>query len=126
MPVVTAPDSSASWSQVSRGQWCGSPPTPTSPSACAWPAPRTSAWVTAAGLEPLRGRPGHPTSATRSNPAVVLTSGLDDSVMPGDIPIGLVDRSDRRNAGMQLLLVDFAVGFSQLDVVQVLKWTPPR
>lgn len=58
---------------------------------------------------------------------VVLTSGLDDSVMPKDIPIGLVDKvRPDENTGMQLLLVDYAVDFSQLDVVQVLKWTPPR
>ncbi len=58
---------------------------------------------------------------------VVLTSGLESSVMPKDIPIGLVDKiTPDENTGMQLLLVNYAVDFSQLDVVQVLKWTPPR
>jgi len=56
----------------------------------------------------------------------VLTSGLANSVMPPDIPIGVVDQvTPDENARVQLLQVRYAVDFSQLDVVQVLKWTPP-
>ena len=55
----------------------------------------------------------------------VLTSGLTNSVMPPDIPIGLVDKvTPDENARVQLLQIRFGVDFSQLDVVQVLKWTP--
>ncbi len=58
---------------------------------------------------------------------VVLTSGLENSVMPPDIPIGLVDKATPNgSSGLQVLLVDYSVDFSQLDVVQVMKWTPPR
>jgi rod shape-determining protein MreC len=58
---------------------------------------------------------------------VVLTSGLENSVMPPDIPIGTVDKaSPNGSTGLQVLLVNYAVDFSQLDVVQVMKWTPPR
>ncbi len=58
---------------------------------------------------------------------VVLTSGLENSIMPPDIPIGLVDRvTPDENTGLQLLLVDYQSKFDELDVVQVLKWTPPR
>jgi rod shape-determining protein MreC len=57
----------------------------------------------------------------------VLTSGLSNSVMPPDIPIGIVDKvTPDENARVQLLQVRYAVDFSQLDVVQVLKWTPPK
>ena len=28
--------------------------------------------------------------------------------------------------GLQLLLVNYSVDFSQLDVVQVMKWVPPK
>jgi rod shape-determining protein MreC len=57
----------------------------------------------------------------------VLTSGLANSVMPPDIPIGIVDKvTPDENARVQLLQVRYAVDFSQLDVVQVLKWTPPK
>jgi rod shape-determining protein MreC len=55
----------------------------------------------------------------------VLTSGLDNSVMPPDVPIGVVDEVvPDENTREQLLQVRYAVDFSQLDVVQVLKWTP--
>ena len=58
---------------------------------------------------------------------VVLTSGLENSVMPPDIPIGTVDKiSSNGSTGLQLLLVNYFVEFDQLDVVQVMKWTPPR
>ena len=55
----------------------------------------------------------------------VLTSGLSNSVMPPDIPIGLVDKvTPDVDTQVKLLQVRFAVDFSQLDVVQVLKWKP--
>lgn len=58
---------------------------------------------------------------------VVLTSGLENSVMPPDIPIGTVDKvTVDENPGLRLLLVSYGAKFSELDVVQVLKWTPPR
>lgn len=58
---------------------------------------------------------------------VVLTSGLANSVMPPDIPIGTVDKvTVDANPGLRLLLVAYGAKFSELDVVQVLKWTPPR
>lgn len=58
---------------------------------------------------------------------VVLTSGLENSVMPPDIPIGTVDKvTIDENPGLRLLLVSYGTEFSELDVVQVLKWTPPR
>jgi cell shape-determining protein MreC len=57
----------------------------------------------------------------------VLTSGLDGSIMPKDVPIGLVDKATPdNNSGLQLLLVNYSVDFSQLDVVQVMKWVPPK
>jgi rod shape-determining protein MreC len=56
---------------------------------------------------------------------LVLTSGLSNSVMPPDIPIGIVDKvTPDENARVQLLQVRYAVDFSQLDVVQVVKWKP--
>jgi len=55
----------------------------------------------------------------------VLTSGLSNSVMPPDIPIGVVDKvTPDENARVQLLQVRYGVDFSRLDVVQVVKWTP--
>ena len=58
---------------------------------------------------------------------VVLTSGLENSVMPPDIPVGTVDKATPNGStGLQVLLVNYFVDFSQLDVVQVMKWTPPR
>lgn len=57
----------------------------------------------------------------------VLTSGLDDAIMPPDLPIGIVDRVTPDDADrVQQLLVRYAVDFSQIDVVQVVRWTPPR
>lgn len=55
----------------------------------------------------------------------VLTSGLDRSVMPKDIPIGRVEEVQPDEAARSLILrVDFAAPMSQLDVVKVLKWVP--
>ncbi len=57
----------------------------------------------------------------------VLSSGLDSAVLPPDVPIGLVDRVTPNDAERsQQLLVRYAVDFSQLDVVQVVRWIPPR
>lgn len=57
----------------------------------------------------------------------VLSSGLDNAVLPPDVPIGLVDRVTPNDAERsQQLLVRYAVDFSQLDVVQVVRWIPPR
>jgi len=57
---------------------------------------------------------------------VLLTSGLENSVMPPDIPIGTISQvTPDEDAQAQLLQVDFEVDFTRLDVVQVLKWTPP-
>ena len=56
---------------------------------------------------------------------VVVTSGLERAVMPPDLPVGFVAEVQPDEAASQLILrVDFAAEFSQLDVVQVLKWTP--
>lgn len=58
---------------------------------------------------------------------VVVTSGLDGlSVMPPDIPIGRVTEVTPDEAAQGLILqVEFGADFSVLDVVRVLKWTPP-
>ncbi|MFM7068414.1 MAG: rod shape-determining protein MreC [Actinomycetes bacterium] len=57
----------------------------------------------------------------------VLSSGLDDSILPPDVPIGTVERVTPDDADrLQQLLVRYAVDFSQLDVVQVVRWVPPR
>lgn len=57
----------------------------------------------------------------------VLSSGLEDAVLPPDVPIGLVDRVTPNDAERsQQLLVRYAVDFSQLDVLQVVRWVPPR
>lgn len=58
---------------------------------------------------------------------VVLTSGLENSIMPPDLPIGSVSKvTVDENPGLRLLIVDYGAKFSELDVVQVLKWVPPR
>jgi len=57
----------------------------------------------------------------------VLTSGLSGAIMPPDIPIGIVSKVTPDDANrVQQLLVKYSADFTQLDVVQVLKWTPPR
>ena len=57
----------------------------------------------------------------------VLSSGLDDAVLPPDLPIGVVDRVTPNDADRsQQLLVKYAVNFVQIDVVQVVRWVPPR
>ena len=56
----------------------------------------------------------------------VVTSGLDRAIMPPDLPVGFVEEVQPDEAARSLILrVGFAAEFSQLDVVQVLRWTPP-
>jgi rod shape-determining protein MreC len=58
---------------------------------------------------------------------VVLTGGFEDAIMPAGhpIPIGIVDKvTPDAAARLQLLQVEYSVDFSQLDVVQVIRWTP--
>lgn len=57
----------------------------------------------------------------------VLTGGIERAIMPVGlgIPVGIVaeitpDEADR----VQILEVDYAVDFDELNVVQVLQWTP--
>lgn len=55
----------------------------------------------------------------------VVTSGLSRAVMPPDLPVGVVSEVQPDEAARSLILrVDFGASFSQLDVVQVLKWVP--
>ena len=57
----------------------------------------------------------------------VVTGGLENAIMPAGvpIPIGTVSRVTPDAATRtQILHVDFAVDFSRLDVVQVVKWVP--
>lgn len=58
---------------------------------------------------------------------VVLTGGFEDAIMPAgrSIPIGVVSEVTPDAASRtKILHVDFEVEFSQLDVVQVVLWTP--
>jgi rod shape-determining protein MreC len=56
----------------------------------------------------------------------VLTSGLDRSVMPPDVPVGSVQQVVPDESSQTLVLrVRFSARLSELDVVQVMKWTPP-
>jgi rod shape-determining protein MreC len=58
---------------------------------------------------------------------VVVTGGFEDAIMPPGqpIPVGTVDRVTADSAArIQVLHVDFAVDFTRLDVVQVIRWTP--
>ncbi len=57
---------------------------------------------------------------------VVLTSGLDRSIMPPDVPLGYVQEVVPDESSQTLVLrVRFSARLSELDVVQVMKWTPP-
>lgn len=59
---------------------------------------------------------------------LVMTGGIERSIMPPglQIPIGLVDKVTPDEATrIQILQVGYAVDFSEVDVVQVIKWTPP-
>ncbi|MBV8161969.1 MAG: rod shape-determining protein MreC [Acidimicrobiia bacterium] len=57
---------------------------------------------------------------------VVVTSGLQGSVFPADIPVGKV-RSAKVDPGslQQQVSIDPLVDLSRLDFVKVLIWTPP-
>lgn len=58
---------------------------------------------------------------------VVVTGGVSNRIMPpGDsIPVGTVSRIVPDEVErLQILYVDYAVDFGQLDVVQVLDWVP--
>lgn len=60
-------------------------------------------------------------------PELVLTGGIERSIMPPGvgIPVGLVDKVTPDEASrLQILQVDYAVDFDELDVVQVIKWVP--
>ena len=49
------------------------------------------------------------------------------STLPPAIPVGTVDKVTPDEAQqVKILQVNYAVDFSKLDVVQVLKWTPPE
>ncbi|MFM7508057.1 MAG: rod shape-determining protein MreC [Actinomycetota bacterium] len=57
----------------------------------------------------------------------VLTSGLSTSIMPPDIPVGLVSSVDPSPTTRdQQLDVALSAELTKLDVVQVLEWEPPR
>lgn len=58
----------------------------------------------------------------------VFAGGIENSIMPPDsfIPIGTVDKvTPDEAARVQVLQVNYTVEFGRLDVVQVIKWTPP-
>ena len=56
----------------------------------------------------------------------VVTSGLDRAVMPADVPVGLVHEVVPDESSQSLVLrIRFSARLSELDVVQVMKWTPP-
>lgn len=57
---------------------------------------------------------------------VILTSGFDRSVMPPLLPVGTTTEIITDSASNSLLLrVDLSAELQRLDVVQVMKWTPP-
>ncbi len=57
---------------------------------------------------------------------VVLTSGFDRAIMPPLLPIGTISEIITNSASNTLLLkVDLSAELERLDVVQVMKWTPP-
>lgn len=56
----------------------------------------------------------------------VVTSGLDRAIMPADIPVGVVEEVVPDESARSLVLrIDLSASLSELDVVQVMKWTPP-
>ena len=58
---------------------------------------------------------------------VVVTGGIERSRLPPAIPVGTVDKVTPDEAQqVKIVQVNYAVDFSKLDVVQVLKWTPPE
>jgi rod shape-determining protein MreC len=57
---------------------------------------------------------------------LVTTSGTQGSIMPGDLPIGTVQKITRDQGDQtQILDVERAADLSRLDYVQVLDWVPP-
>jgi rod shape-determining protein MreC len=63
--------------------------------------------------------------AVRTGEAV-LTSGLSTSIMPPDIPVGVVSAVDPNpTTREQRLEVSLSAELTKLDVVQVLEWEPP-
>lgn len=60
-------------------------------------------------------------------PEPVLTGGIERSIMPPEqsIPVGVVRKVTPDEARrLQILQVDYAVDFDELDVVQVVEWVP--
>jgi cell shape-determining protein MreC len=58
---------------------------------------------------------------------LVVTGGIERSIMPpgNQIPVGTVDKvTPDEAARVQILQIGYSVDFSQLDVVQVVKWVP--
>ena len=56
---------------------------------------------------------------------VVVTGGIERAIMPPSIPVGTVDEVTPDEAQqLKIVQVNYAVDFTKLDVVQVLKWTP--
>lgn len=58
---------------------------------------------------------------------IVVTGGFEGAIMPpgAPIPVGTVTRVTPDTAAMtQVLHVEYAVDFSRLDVVQVIRWVP--
>lgn len=58
---------------------------------------------------------------------LVVTGGIERSIMPpgNQIPVGTVDKvTPDQAARVQTLQIRYSVDFSELDVVQVLKWVP--
>jgi rod shape-determining protein MreC len=58
---------------------------------------------------------------------LVVTGGIERSIMPpgNQIPIGTVAKvTPDEAARVQTLQIDYSVDFSELDVVQVVKWVP--
>ncbi len=67
------------------------------------------------------------TGATVEERELVVTGGIERSIMPpgNQIPVGTVDKvTPDEAARVQILQIDYSVDFSQLDVVQVVKWVP--
>lgn len=56
---------------------------------------------------------------------LITTAGTQDSLMPGELPIGTVTKITRNQADqVQVLEVELSADLSRLDFVQVLNWVP--
>lgn len=63
------------------------------------------------------------TDVTVSELELVVTSGIDESIFPSNLPIGRVTRAQPQPAeGQQRVLVEPLVDFRRLQFVQVLQW----